>query len=153
MKKKGDVTKAAVWKHLHWRYRDEKPTRDQALDRLAGMAKELIELAAGEKFKLAPFVGIGCPGLIDEHGAIISGGQNLPGNWEGKGFNLAHELRKRLPRLEGHEPVVVIHNDAVVQGLSEVPNMHDVHHWGVLIIGTGLGNARFTNRTDEGSPS
>jgi hypothetical protein len=153
LKKKGDVTKAAVWKHLHWRYRDEKPTRDQALDRLAEMAKELIELAAAEKLKLAPFVGIGCPGLIDEHGTITTGGQNLPGNWEGEGFNLAHELRKRLPRLEGHEPVVVIHNDAVVQGLSEVPNMQDVHHWGVLTIGTGLGNGRFTNRADEGAPS
>jgi hypothetical protein len=34
----------------------------------------------------------------------------------------------------------------VVQGLSEVPFMQDVEHWGVLTIGTGLGNARFTNR-------
>ena len=39
-----------------------------------------------------------------------------------------------------------MHNDAVVQGLSEVPFMRDVKHWGVLTIGTGLGNARFTNR-------
>ncbi len=153
MKKTGDVTKASVWKHLHWRYREEKPTRKQALDRLAEMAKELIELAAAEKLKLAPFVGIGCPGLIDEHGAIVSGGQNLPGNWESDGFNLPHELTKRLPRLEGHEPVVIVHNDAVVQGLSEVPNMHDVERWGVLTVGTGLGNARFTNRTDESAPS
>jgi hypothetical protein len=36
----------------------------------------------------------------------------------------------------------------VVQGLSEVPNMADVSHWGVMTLGTGLGNARFTNRTD-----
>jgi hypothetical protein len=42
-----------------------------------------------------------------------------------------------------------MHNDAVIQGLSEVPNMKDVNHWGVLTIGTGLGNARFTNREDE----
>ncbi|MBL6617816.1 MAG: ROK family protein, partial [Reyranella sp.] len=55
--------------------------------------------------------------------------------------------------LEGHDAVVIIHNDAVVQGLSEVPNMHDVEHWGVLTVGTGLGNARFTNRTDEKAPS
>jgi len=40
----------------------------------------------------------------------------------------------------------VIHNDAVVQGLSEAVNMQDVKHWGVFTIGTGLGNARFTNR-------
>ena len=148
IKKKGDLTKAAVWKHLHWRHRDDTPTREQALDRMAEMAKELIGEASAEKIKLAPFVGIGCPGLIDEHGVIVTGGQNLPGNWEGDGFNLAHELTHRLPRLESHEPVVVIHNDAVVQGLSEVSNMTDVQHWGVLTIGTGLGNARFTNRRD-----
>jgi hypothetical protein len=39
-----------------------------------------------------------------------------------------------------------MHNDAVVQGLSELPCMQDVDHWGVLTIGTGLGNACFTNR-------
>ena len=39
-----------------------------------------------------------------------------------------------------------MHNDAVVQGLSEVPNMHDVERWAVLTIGTGLGNAHYTNR-------
>ena len=149
MKKKGDISKAAVWKHLHWRHRDDEPTREQALERMAAMAEELIELAAAEKLKLAPFVGVACPGLIDERGVIVSGGQNLPGNWEGEGFNLAHEIKHRLPRLEGHEPVVVMHNDAVVQGLSEVPSMTDVEHWGVLTVGTGLGNARFTNRTDD----
>jgi hypothetical protein len=147
--KKGDLSKAAVWKHLHWRHRDDHPTREQALERMAAMAIELIGLAGNEKIKLAPFVGIGCPGLIDEHGVIVTGGQNLPGNWEGADFNLAREMTHRLPRLEGHEPVVVMHNDAVIQGLSEVPNMNDVHHWGVLTIGTGLGNARFTNREDE----
>jgi hypothetical protein len=147
--KKGDLSKAAVWKYLHWRHRDDQPTREQALERIAAMAAELIELAAREKIKLAPFVGIGCPGLIDEHGIIMNGGQNLPGNWEGEDFNLSREIIQRLPRLDGHEPVVVMHNDAVIQGLSEVPNMTDVRHWGVLTIGTGLGNARFTNRKDK----
>jgi hypothetical protein len=28
--------------------------------------------------------------------------------------------------------------------------MQDVNRWGVLTIGTGLGNARFTNRTGKG---
>ena len=149
MKKKGDISKAAVWKLLHWRHRDDEPTREEALKRMATMAEELIELALAEKLKLAPFVGIGCPGLIDERGVIMTGGQNLPGNWEGEDFNLAPELTHRLTRLEGHEPVVVMHNDAVVQGLSEVPNMTDVERWGVLTIGTGLGNARFTNRENE----
>jgi hypothetical protein len=43
--------------------------------------------------------------------------------------------------------VILLHNDAVVQGLSETPFMRDVARWGVLTIGTGLGNARFTKRT------
>ena len=62
----------------------------------------------------------------------------------------------RLRNLALKGPVTLVyaahdemHNDAVVQGLSEVPNMTDVRHWGVLTIGTGLGNARFTNRQDE----
>ena len=37
-------------------------------------------------------------------------------------------------------------DSTVAQGLAEVPFMQDVEHWGVLTIGTGLGNARFTNR-------
>lgn len=45
--------------------------------------------------------------------------------------------------------MVILHNDAVVQGLSEVPAMSDVSHWGVLPIGTGLGNARFGNRVRD----
>ena len=96
--------------------------------------------------KLAPFVGIGCPGLIDEDGVILKGGQNLPGNWEEDGFNLASALHGKLDKIDGHEPVIVLHNDAVVQGLSEVPNMEKADRWGVLTIGTGLGNARFSNR-------
>ena len=45
-----------------------------------------------------------------------------------------------------HDTVTIMHNDAMVQGLSERPFMDDVEHWGVLTIGTGLGNARFSNR-------
>ena len=45
-----------------------------------------------------------------------------------------------------NDTVVIMHNDGVVQGLSEVPFMQDVRRWGVLTIGTGLGNARFSNR-------
>jgi hypothetical protein len=48
---------------------------------------------------------------------------------------------------------VIMHNDAVVQGLSGAPFMRDVAQWGILTIGTGLGNAHFTNRKrgDESS--
>jgi predicted NBD/HSP70 family sugar kinase len=147
--KRGDVADADVWKREHWRHFDDKPTRDEAIERIAAMLMKLIERAAKEKMKLAPFVGIGCPGLIDEHGTILKGGQNLPGNWEGEGFHLPAALLGHLPRIDGNDIVIQMHNDAVVQGLSEVPNMKDVRHWGVMTIGTGLGNARFTNRDDD----
>ena len=55
-------------------------------------------------------------------------------------------LRKTIPVIDKHEFIVLMHNDAVVQGLSEAPFMRDVDHWGVLTIGTCLGNARFSNR-------
>jgi len=147
--KKGDVSKAAVWKMQHWRHRDDEPTRDQAVLRLAEMTTSVVQRAIAAKLKLAPFMGVGCPGLIDEHGAIRNGGQNLPGNWQEDGFNVVSALAGRLPRIDGHEPAVLLHNDAVVQGLSEVPHMKDVSRWGVLTIGTGLGNARFTNRPQD----
>ena len=41
-----------------------------------------------------------------------------------------------------------MHNDAVVQGLSELPRMRDVERWGAFTVGTGLGNALFRNRRD-----
>lgn len=147
--KDGEVTRMDVVKRLHWRHGAEKPTREEAVDRIGEMLSELIELAETEKIKLAPFVGVACPGLIDEQGAILRGGQNLPGNWESKKFNLPAEIGRRLGRIDGHEVAVVMHNDAVVQGLSEVPNMRDVKHWSVMTIGTGLGNAHFTTRDRE----
>ncbi len=57
-------------------------------------------------------------------------------------------LYEMIPTVGDHETSVVLHNDAVVQGLSEIPFMQDVSRWGVLTIGTGLGNASFTNRKD-----
>jgi len=41
-----------------------------------------------------------------------------------------------------------MHNDAVVQGLSELPYMSDLQRWGVFTVGTGLGNAQFKNRQE-----
>src|SRR3712207_8022047 len=113
------------------------------------MVTGLLTRAEKEGLTVAPFVGAGCPGIIEEDGAIDRGGQNLPGNWESSRFNLPTVLREAIPEIGGHETMVVMHNDAVVQGLSEVPFMQDVKRWGVLTIGTGLGNARFTNRATK----
>jgi predicted NBD/HSP70 family sugar kinase len=150
LKKGPDLSRAAVWKSILWRHRDDEkpsPSRDAAVERLAGMIEELVAKAGKEGLSIAPFIGVGCPGLIREDGTIERGGQNLPGgNWESSRFNLARSLVGLIPRIGDHETVAMIHNDAVVQGLSEVPFMKDVQRWGVLTIGTGLGNARFTNR-------
>ena len=113
------------------------------------MLKGLIDAADTEGFKLAPFIGIACPGVIDEDGSIEKGAQNLPGNWESGKFNLPASLVEAIPLIGDHDTAVLMHNDGVTQGLSEVPFMQDVERWGVLTIGTGLGNARFTNRRKE----
>jgi predicted NBD/HSP70 family sugar kinase len=148
MRKTPDLSRAEVVRSELWRHRDEEPapTREEAVARIATMLKGFIAHAEKGRRSLAPFVGIGCPGVIEADGRITRGGQNLPGNWESARFNLPEELAAALPKIDGHTPMVVMHNDAVVQGLSEVPFMGDVERWGVLTIGTGLGNARFTNR-------
>jgi hypothetical protein len=145
LRKAPDLSKAHVMYFESWRHRDDEPDREEAVSRLCEMLRDLARRATKEGHKLAPFVGIGCPGIIEEDGSIRRGGQNLPGNWEGR-FNLPERIREELPEIDGHHTVVVLHNDAVVQGLSEVPFQTDVAHWGVLTIGTGLGNARFTRR-------
>jgi hypothetical protein len=150
LKKNRDLSKAKVWKFELWRHGDEdKVKRKDAVDELGDMLESLIHDAGKEKIKLAPFIGIGCPGKIQEDGKIDRGAQNLPGNWESKSFHLPGEIAKRIPKIAEHDTAIVMHNDAVVQGLSEAPFMQDVKRWGALTIGTGLGNARFTNRDED----
>jgi hypothetical protein len=147
--KEPDLSKARVWKSELWRHADEEPTREAAVKKLARMLKQLIKEAEAEGFKLAPFIGVSCPGVIDADGGIEKGAQNLPGNWESSKFNLPAELVEAIPEISGHDTTVLMHNDGVAQGLSEVPFMQDFKHWGVLTIGTGLGNARFTMRSKK----
>jgi predicted NBD/HSP70 family sugar kinase len=147
LKKASDLSKAFVWKFELWRHADEKNvSRGDAVKKLIKMLSSLIARADKEGLRLAPFIGIGCPGLIETDGTISRGAQNLPGNWESKGFNLPHALHEAIPTIGEHETLMLLHNDAVVQGLSQAPFMRDGARWGVLTIGTGLGNASFTNR-------
>jgi hypothetical protein len=145
-KKKTDLADAAVTRLELWRHRDDAPKREDAVERLIEFLTGLIQKADKDGLTLAPFIGVGCPGVIEEDGTIDRGAQNLPGNWETKKFNLPQRLRAEIPKIGDHDTVVVMHNDAVVQGLSELPWMQDVERWGVMTIGTGLGNAHFTNR-------
>lgn len=148
-KKAPDLSKAEVWTSELWRHADDEPTREGAVKRLVKMLKDLIAAAENDGRKLAPFIGIACPGVIDADGSIEKGAQNLPGNWESSKFNLPASLVEAIPQIGNHDTAVLMHNDGVVQGLSEVPFMQDVERWGVLTIGTGLGNARFTNRRKD----
>jgi len=148
-KKAPDLSKASVWKFELWRHADDEPTREGAVKRLVKMLKDLIAAAEAEGFKLAPFIGISCPGVINDDGSIAKGAQNLPGNWESSKFNLPALIAEGIPEIGGHDTAVLMHNDGVAQGLSEVPFMQEVDRWGVLTIGTGLGNARFTNRRKD----
>ncbi len=146
LEKQRDLAKAEVWHSALWNHAADRPKRDAAVNRLIAMLKSLVARAEKAKLKLAPFIGIACPGLIRDDGTIERGGQNLPGNWESERFSLPQRVKEGIGRIGEHEVTALMHNDAVVQGLSEAPFMRDVERWGVLTIGTGLGNARFTNK-------
>jgi predicted NBD/HSP70 family sugar kinase len=150
LKEDPNLAKASVWKLEHRRHGDEKNlSRSEAVEKLADMLDKLIERGRKQKLRLAPFIAIGCRGVINENGQIDRGAHNLPGRWEGKNFNLAAALLEAIPKIGDNDTTVVVQNDAVVQGLSERPLMDDVKRWGVLTIGTGLGNAQFRNHNSD----
>ncbi len=106
-RKAPDLSRAEVFKSSLWRHRDgdeQGPSREEAIARLVTMIEDLIAKAQSEGMKLAPFIGVGCPGLIREDGRILRGGQNLPGgNWESSRFNLPDRLGAAIPKIAGHE--------------------------------------------------
>jgi len=145
----GRIRKAAVIESSQWEHREDEASRTAVIDELAGMLLRLAASARKQGIRLAPFVGVGCPGRIELDGRIDRGAQNLPGDWAVPRFHLPSEIARRLEAIDGHAPVVLMHNDAVVQGLSEIPRMRDAAAWGILTIGTGLGNAAFVRREER----
>lgn len=144
---KPDFSRAKVWNSRLWRHADDEPRRTATIEHLVRMIEGLIAKAEKAKLALAPVIGIGCPGIIAADGSIARGGQNLPGgNWESTHFNLPEALREAIPRILDQPTFVIMHNDAVVQGLSEAPRMADVGGWAAVTIGTGLGNASYINK-------
>jgi predicted NBD/HSP70 family sugar kinase len=147
MKKAPGFENALVEMREDWRHsEDEKVTREDAVEELIEMLGKVIRRAEKGGRRLAPFIGIGCPGIVESDGSIDRGTQNLPGNWASSRFNLPQRIIEGIPCIGDQETQVILHNDAVVHGLSEVVRMQDVSTWAVLTLGTGLGNARFTNR-------
>jgi predicted NBD/HSP70 family sugar kinase len=145
-RKSGLLADARVWRIEVWRHAKARASRGRMLKMMSSMLASLIKEAGKSKFRLSPLVRIGVPGDIDEDGYILSGAENLPGDWADRQFNLPQELARKLPEIDGEPASVSIHNDAVVQGLAELPFMRDVRRWGILTIGSGLGNAHFLNR-------
>jgi hypothetical protein len=140
-----DGARAEMYESMVWRHSEDDPDREESIDRIAGMLNALAALARTTGLKLAPFVGVACPGDMDTRGRLRAGTQNLPGDWEAP-FDFPRELAARLDRIAGRTPQVAMHNDAVVQGLSEHARMRGVRRWGVFTVGTGLGNASYTRR-------
>jgi len=136
----------AVEKIELWRHAEEETKRDDAAGRIVTMVNDLIAWSEKKGLNLVPVIGVGCPGHIEADGAIERGAQNLPGNWESSRFNLPEFLQAEIPKIGSEESIVIMHNDAVIQGLSDYPNSRASKRWAVLTIGTGLGNAHFTNR-------
>jgi hypothetical protein len=102
-------------------------TRESLIDRIA-------ELARPHRLRVC----LGCPGTLDGTGRIVEGAKNMPGDWSAPEFHLRQALEARIGR------DVAIFNDAVVHGAAAWPDLGGVAEWGVLTLGTGLGNARFS---------
>ncbi|MDP4074722.1 ROK family protein [Acidovorax sp. A1169] len=143
-----DMSQAEVVRREKWAHADDEPKRDELVEGIATILEDLIAYAEKKEIRLAPYIGVACPGLIVEDGSLAGGTQNLPGNWESTRFHLPRDLCERLPHIGDGRTQVCLHNDAVVQGLSEMPFTNDVERWAILTVGTGLGNASFTNRRD-----
>ncbi len=128
-----------------WRHAASDAPDKDLIEGIVEMLNKLITRARSEDIALAPFIGVACPGLIRGDGSIERGAQNLPEDWQQASFHLPRRLAENIPAIEGSATQVLMHNDAVVQGLSELPYIQEVRRWAVLTIGTGLGNASYTN--------
>ena len=148
LEKSPTLAAATVLKSRLWRHADEEPDRESATRTLGKMIDDLLEYGSKKNKRIAPFIGMGCPGTVLEDGKLKGGILNLPGNWGAKNFNLVDRVREMIPTIDKQDTIVALHNDAVVQGLSELPFMQDAPKWAVLTIGTGLGNACFRNKTN-----
>jgi hypothetical protein len=93
---KKDLSKACIHDMKLWRHRDEDGLdRDDAVGELTKMLKDLIRAAHKSDLKLAPVIGVGCPGLIRDDGGIERGAQNLQAT--GRAASLTCRKRSKGP--------------------------------------------------------
>ncbi len=140
-----NAASARVVQREKWKHADE-PGDQDLVEGIVAMLRRLIARAEKEHLPLRPVITVACPGVIRANGSIDRGAQNLPSDWRDASFHLPRRLAENIAEIGGQPTRVVMHNDAVVQGLSELPFIGDRPHWAVLTIGTGLGNASFSRR-------
>lgn len=136
---------AGLWRTRQFGVGHARLHRDGAVERLAAMLAEVAGDALAAGFALAPVVAVAAPGRVAPDGRLSSAARSLPGAWEEEEFRLPEPLGAAL-RAEGlSDFAVLMHNDAVCQGLSDAPFQRDVARWGLVTPAAELGNARFTN--------
>lgn len=136
---------ASIIRHDKWCHAEEEVSREAVVERIAEGIRGMVREAQSSGIRLAPLVGLSCPGIVCSDGRLARGGQNLPGDWSDGEFELPKAIAAEIGTIAGRRPAVVLHNDAVVQALSELPEMRDVERWAAVTLGTGLGNCSFQN--------
>jgi hypothetical protein len=144
-KKSSDLSKASVAHTQTWRPNAGPLEREALVTCIAELLEELADRSRRKAEKLAPFVGIGCEGVVRADGCVTQAGAGFAAGLFRSGLNLPLELCAKLPKMGDHDTVVALHNGIVLQGLSQDSFMRDVQHWGIVSIAEDRGEARFTN--------
>ncbi len=135
-----------------WCHAEDNVSRDDVVERMALELRRAADAAGSRGVTLAPFIGLSCPGLVSPDGRILRGVQNLPGDWSDDDFLFPDRIADQVGMIGGAVPTVLLHNDAVIQALSDAPLMVGVERWAAVTLGTGLGNCSFANRTVRPCP-
>ena len=139
-KKTTDLAKAAVHVSELWRHALDKPKRGEAVEKLVSMLIDLVKRAAKDGLALAPFLGVGCPGVIEADGSISRGDQWLRAKlgsyaqWAVKNNSLLIVTWDEDDRtLNNHIPTIIV-------GAGVKPGKYGQHitHYTVLRTITGL---------------
>lgn len=109
---------------------------DQVVDNMAEVCKKLIEM--NESPELIKGIGIGVPGLADNHSGIVYECVNLL--WK-EAHNLREDLQKRI------DLPVEISNDASVAAVAEFRRgaLQNVRNGVLITLGTGVGGGIIVN--------
>ena len=122
-----DLSKAKVWKFERWRHGDEKLSRGDAVEALIKMLQRLISRARRTAASSRRSSALAVPARSKQ--ADQSKLEVQPARKLGASICL---MKSAEPFLESATATtaIIMHNDAVAQGLSETPFMKDVSDLG-----------------------